>query len=217
MRMLIADHNQAIRASVRATLSQCADFAFEEAASEADVLEKVRSRDYQLVLVEPLLGLGREQTFIKRIRRATRRSNVLVLTELGELKFGVKAFQCGATGYLTKGCPAEMLLDAAQRVAAGKVYISPTLAEEVALTISQSSVQARHEVLTPREYQIFAMLVCEWNLSNIALTLRVSQKTVGAYRAAICAKLLCKNQASLTQYAIAQGLHDKCREESELM
>ena len=211
IRTVVADRSETMRLGLRALFDkQPGKFAVTEAASRGDLLDRIGKEDCQLVVVEPLLCGGSGEALIRQIRRLSPQANVLVYTDLDELKFGIRAIRSGAKGYVMKSCTSTELLTAASRVSVGKVHMSEALAEEVALTAWEKRAEDRHEDLSEREMQVFSMLVCGRTVTNIAHTLYLSVKTISTHKARAMAKLGCKSLSELVHYAIAKNLKEEC-------
>lgn len=212
IQMLVADRSETMRLGVCTLFNkESTDTAIHEATSRSDLITKLQEGQYHVVLVDPVIAAGHEETFLRQIRSVAPHTNVLVYTELDELHFGMRAIRCGAKGYVMKCRPAHELLKAASRVSAGKVHLSDQLAEEVALHMWEGKEAAPHELLSDREYLVFAMLVCGRSVSRIAEVLHLSIKTISTHKARGMAKLRCKGLSDLIQYSIANKLTDECR------
>lgn len=211
LRIVVADKNETMRLGMKALFDKYpTKFALVEASDRAGLMNQIIDHDCQLVIVEPLLCAGAGESLIRQIRRESPKANVLVYTELDELKHGVRAIRSGARGYLMKSRPAAELLAAADRVGSGKMHMSEALAEEVALSAWGDREDAPHELLSEREKMVFSMLVCGWSVTNIAARLNLSSKTISTHKARTMAKMRCKNLSELVQYAISHGLKEEC-------
>jgi two-component system, NarL family, invasion response regulator UvrY len=93
-----------------------------------------------------------------------------------------------------------------RRLYAGKKYISPMLAEKLALTLESDSTRPPHESLSDREYQVLCNIASGKTVKAIAEELTLSVKTVSTYRSRILEKMSMKNNAELTYYAIHNNL-----------
>lgn len=212
IQMMVADRSETMRLGVCALFNKNpGNVVIQEAASRADVIAKLQIDHYNLILVDPILAAGHEETFLRQIRSVAPRSHVLVYTELDELHFGMRAIRCGAKGYVMKSRPANELLAAASRVSAGKVHMSEALAEEVALNTWEGKETCLHESLSDREYLVFAMLVCGRSVTSIAVTLHLSIKTISTHKARAMVKLRCKSLSDMIQYCIGHNLSAECR------
>ncbi len=118
----------------------------------------------------------------------------------------IRALKNGASGYLSKDTASEELLMAVQKVSAGGKYISPTLAENIALNFDRETTKLSHELLSPREFEILIKLANGMGLSEIGLELFISNKTVSTYRSRIMEKMNFSKNTELAKYCIEHDL-----------
>jgi len=118
----------------------------------------------------------------------------------------VRAYKAGASGYLTKGGPAEELFDALQRIARGKRYVSQAFAEALADGLEIESEKPLHDELSIREYQVLCKIAAGIKPQQISDELGMGVKTVGTYRFRILSKMHMKCNAELTRYVLEQNL-----------
>ena len=123
-----------------------------------------------------------------------------------EVEFAVRALKAGAAGYLTKQSAAEELFDAVRKALRGERYITASLAEQLADTISGKKTPRPHESLSEREFQILLLLAQGRPVKEIAGSLHLSPKTVSTYRARILEKLSLNNTVDLARYALQHEL-----------
>ena len=143
---------------------------------------------------------------LKLIKKEFPRLPVLVLSMYPEDQYAVRALKAGASGYLTKQSAPEQLVQAIRTVAAGRKYVSASLAQELANAIQDDGDKPLHEKLSDREYQTLCMIASGKTLSQIAAELNLSVKTVSVYRARLLEKMRMKNNAELTHYGLKCGL-----------
>jgi two-component system, NarL family, invasion response regulator UvrY len=143
---------------------------------------------------------------MKVIRQEFPQVRALVLSMYPEDQFGVRALKAGAAGYLNKQSAPDLLIDAVRRLAAGKRYITPELADLLAGSVGDDADVERHTLLSDREYQVLTLIASGKQLSEIAEQLALSPKTVSVYRARLLEKMKLANNAELTHYAIKNGL-----------
>ena len=118
----------------------------------------------------------------------------------------VRVLKAGAEGYMTKDTAPEELVNAIRKILAGGRYVSPTLAEKLALTVGKDFTRTPHEKLSDREYEVMCRIASGRTVTEIAEELSRSVKTISTYRARILEKLGVKNSAEITRYAIRNGL-----------
>jgi DNA-binding NarL/FixJ family response regulator len=118
-----------------------------------------------------------------------------------------EAIRAGADAYLLKDGPSRHLLDAINFVRDGGVYVSPLL--RGAGFFAQG--EARREAdplaaLSPREMEVFSLLVNGRRAKDIADLLEISPKTVDTYRASLMRKLNVHDLVGLVKFAIERNL-----------
>ena len=94
--------------------------------------------------------------------------------------YALQAFRAGAKGYVTKSSPPDLLVSAVRDVAEGRVAICPEISEVLALR-SGAGGEEGLEGLSPREFEIFRMILDAKSTDEIASALNVSRKTVANY------------------------------------
>jgi two-component system invasion response regulator UvrY len=119
--------------------------------------------------------------------------------------FSSRALQAGARGYVTKSSAPDVLVEAVRLVAAGKLYISHDMAQELAVQMlpgKENPLQA----LSPREFEVFRLLVAGHAVGEIAKILSLSYKTVANHQWNIRQKLDVSNTAQVVRMAMAHGV-----------
>ena len=97
-------------------------------------------------------------------------------------------------------------MNAIQRIASGRPYISTAVAEQLAINLMPEDVPLPHKTLSDREFEIFQLLVQGKALTEIADGLFLSVKTVSTHKTNIMHKMHVDNFAELIHYAIAHQL-----------
>jgi len=207
IRVLIADDHPVVRRGLKTILKDASDIKVEgEAGDGLEVMEMIRKDDYDVVVMDITMPRLDGIEAISRIKSEKPEIAVLVLSMNPEEVFGMRALKLGASGYLSKDSAPEQLISAIRRVASGRVYISPILAESLALNVSKGSPKLPHELLSDREYQIMMMLAKGKSLKEIAAELSLSVKTVSTHRTHILEKLKMENNAQIVTYALQNKL-----------
>jgi DNA-binding NarL/FixJ family response regulator len=131
---------------------------------------------------------------------------VLIVSMFAEDQYALRCLRAGAHGYLNKaGDPAE-LIQAVRAIANGRKYVTPAVSEMLVDSLSTPGTEALHSLLSEREMQTLVKIASGKKLSDIALELMLSPKTVSVYRARLLDKLKLANNAELTVYAIRNEL-----------
>jgi transposase, IS6 family len=131
---------------------------------------------------------------------------VLVLSMHPETQYGKRVLKAGASGYMNKDSAPDELINAIRKVMSGRRYVSPVLAEKLALDLALGAEKPPHERLSDREIEVLRMLASGKSVSQIAEILYLSVSTVSTYRARILEKLNLTTTAELMHYALSGGL-----------
>lgn len=206
-RILVADDHAVVRRGLIEILRDTVPRAlFAEAETGSRALELARSEKWDLAILDVSLPDQSGLEVLKQIRGFAPRLPVLVLSMHPEEQFALRTLRAGASGYVTKKTAPQEIGEAVRRILAGGRYITPSLAERMALDMSERNEKAPHERLSDREYQVFRRLALGKTVKEIAIELSVSVQTVSTYRARILAKMGFRTNADLTEYAIRDHL-----------
>jgi DNA-binding NarL/FixJ family response regulator len=134
---------------------------------------------------------------------------VLVLTMHAEEQYALRAFRSGANGYLTKDVAGDQLVGAIRKLASGGAYVSPELAEKLAIGLRELQGTPRHEQLSNREFEVYRLIVGGRRLTDIADELHLSIKTISTHKARIMEKLGVDSTASLVRYGMEHRLFEE--------
>jgi len=178
----------------------------EEANNAEQTLGLVRQKPWDLLLLDLTLPDRNGLDILQDIKHAQPDLSVLVFSGSGEDEFAVAALTAGASGFVTKANSVPELTRAIQKVLAGGKYVSPALADRLALNFLSKSPGPLHEALSEREFQVLRLIATGQSPTDIAATLSLSVKTVSTYRARILEKMLMHSNADLTRYALKEHL-----------
>jgi DNA-binding NarL/FixJ family response regulator len=130
---------------------------------------------------------------------------VVVLSMHNEGQIVQRAMKMGASAYVTKESDPGFLLAAIRKVMAGSKYIDPSLMDSLAASFSQN-YRELYEFLSERELQVLRLIVAGNPISDIAVQLHLSPKTVSTHKMRIMQKLDIANNADLVRYALRHGI-----------
>jgi two-component system invasion response regulator UvrY len=209
MKILIADDHAVVREGLKQVLSENADLIVAaEASTGQEVIDKIAKNDFDLIVLDISMPGRGGLDILKEIKIQKPKLPVLVLSMYPEEQYAVRVLKTGASGYLTKESAPDELVRAIRQISQGKKYVSPSLAEKLALDLEISSDRPPHETLSDREYQVMCMIASGKTLKEISEELSLSIKTISTYRTRIMEKMKMKSNAELTHYAIKNRLVD---------
>lgn len=210
IRLLLADDHALVRTGMRAILSQQPGFTVvAEAADGHAILDAIATSAPDIVLLDISLPGINGLDIIPRIKKDHPSIEVIILSMHNAEEYILRAFQLGASGYLTKDAPPEELIAAVRQVGEHLMYYPKSITKEQleALLDNAGERQAsRLNLLTLREREVLQLMAEGLSTNAIALKMKVSPKTVETHRANLSAKLGIYDVASLTRFAIQCGL-----------
>ena len=208
-RILIADDHAIVRDGLRRILQSAPGIEVAgEAVSGDEVMLRVREGGFEMLLLDMSMPGKSGIELIKWAKTARPELAVLVLSMHQEEQYAVRAIRAGASGYVTKESASALLVSAIRKVADGGLYISPRVAEQLALTLRPRADKLPHQALSDREFEVFGLLVSGATVSDIAARLHLSGKTVSTHKARILEKMGMDSVADLVRYAMAHKLGD---------
>jgi two-component system invasion response regulator UvrY len=207
VRLVIADDHPVVREGLKYLVSQNRDMTLVGEADDAQsALEVCRSTAVDVLLLDVSMPGMAVVDLIRALRSAGRSPRILVLSVHPERHYARRVLQAGADGYLTKNHSPTALAEAIRQVHGGRKYVTPALAEELAVSLSEGRALAPHEALSNREYEVFRRLGAGARVSEIAQELALSPKTVRTYRSRILEKMNVRSTAELIFYAVQNAL-----------
>ncbi len=208
-RILIADDHAIVREGLRRILQAAPGIEVAgEAVSGDEVMLRVREGGFELLLLDMSMPGKSGVELIKWTKSTRPEIAVLVLSMHQEEQYAVRAIRAGASGYVTKESASTLLVAAIRKVAGGGVYVSPGVAEQLALSLTQQTAALPHQTLSDREYEVFGRLVAGDSVSDIAERLHLSSKTVSTHKAHILEKMGMDSVPDLVRYAMEHKLTD---------
>jgi len=138
---------------------------------------------------------------------------ILALTIYEDEPYPSRLLQAGASGYITKGCDPEEMIRAIRTIHSGQRYISPNIAQQIAIKRFTKGEDSPIDVLSERELQIMLMITQGQKVQDISIKLCLSPKTVNSYRYRIFDKLGIDSDVELTLMAMRLGMLEGAKAE----
>ncbi len=204
--VIVADDHDLVRMGITRMLEDEPGIdVIGQASSGEEAVALVKELDPDVILMDlkmPGIG-GLEAT--RKLQRSHPDVKVIAVTVCEEEPFPSRLLQAGAAGYLTKGAAMEEMVRAIQVVNAGQRYISPDIAQQLALKPFNKDGSPFDE-LSERELQIAMMIVNCHKVQDISDQLFLSPKTVNSYRYRVFDKLGVSSDVELTLLAVRHGV-----------
>ena len=204
--MLVDDHDL-VRKGIRRLLDDTSGIkVIAEAPDGEQAIRQIRKKRPDVILMDismPGIG-GLEAT--RKITRVSPDMKVIAVSIHDEDPFPARLLEAGAAGYITKGCDVKEIIEAIQSVYAGNQYLTPNVAQKLALSLVNKHGKSLMDELTQREIQVMLMVVRGDSNREISEQLCLSPKTTSTSRGRLFEKLGVNNDVELTRFAIRYGL-----------
>ena len=204
-RLLIADDHPLVRSGVRRLLEKA---GFQVVAEVADGEEAVRvtlaERPDIALLDRVMPKLGGIQA-ARRITTEAPEVRVVIISGHVGCEPIAEAGRAGASGFVAKTASLEHVLAVVSAVRDGRAFVA---LDRMATTIDRgdrrvlATERIGMELLTPREQEVLRLVAAGYSSLNVAMVLRLSQRTVETHRLHIMAKLGIHSVAGLTRFAL---------------
>lgn len=210
IRVILADDHTIVRHGLSKLIQQQEDMeVIAQAGDGHSTVELTRELSPDMVIMDigmpDLNGIDATQQIIRDFPQV----KVIGLSMHSGKKFVIEMLKAGASGYLLKDCALEELTIAIKTVAAGKIYLSPSITDVVVenyVRHSRKKERSAFSLLSQREREVLQLMAEGKTTKQIGLRLHISPKTVEGHRLRLMAKLNMDNVAKLTKYAIQEGL-----------
>ncbi len=211
IRVLLADDHDLFRQGVRRLLEAAGEIeVVGEASTGEQTVRMVEELAPDIVLLDIAMPHLSGIDAARIIKAASPRTGLIMLTVHSEEQFLFEAIKAGAMGYLLKDCTPEELVRAIRVVYDGEGLLAPTMAAKVihefAKTRETRDLAAVMNPLTAREVEILQHVAAGLANKEIALRLRISERTVKNHLSNIMEKLHVNSRTQAAVYALRSGL-----------
>jgi len=200
IRILIVDDHPIMRVGITALLASSKEMEVIAQAGSGEEAVKLHARySPDITLMDLRLpGISGVET-IRSIRGQSPKSRFIVLTTYEGDEDIYQAMEAGASGYLVKGMPQEMLVNAIKKVHAGGRYLPPPVSQ--ALTS-----RTRDSNLSNREREVLRLLANGKSNREIAVQLGITEATVKCHVSVILMRLNASDRTQAVVTALQRGL-----------
>ncbi|MEQ3636959.1 UvrY/SirA/GacA family response regulator transcription factor [Alcanivorax sp.] len=209
IKVLVVDDHDLVRTGIARMLDEVDGLRVVGEANSGELaVQMVRELAPEVVLMDlkmPGIG-GLEAT--RKLLRVDEGIRVIAVTMCEEEPFPSRLMKAGAAGYMTKGADLEEMVRAIKVVATGQRYISPEIAQAMALKPYADNQGSQLDMLSERELQIMMMIVSCHKVQDVADKLCLSPKTVNTYRYRIFDKLGVTSDVEMALLAVRHGMLD---------
>jgi DNA-binding NarL/FixJ family response regulator len=200
IRILIVDDHPIMRVGIAALIASSKEMeCVGQVGSGEEAIEQYARLQPDVTLMDLRLpGIGGVET-IRRIRSVAPKARFIVLTTYEGDEDIHQAMEAGASGYLVKGLPQEVLVNAVRRVHAGSRYLPPPMSRALADRTPDSD-------LSTREREVLLLVAKGQSNKEIASQLGITEATVKCHVSVILARLNASDRTEAVVNAIRRGM-----------
>ncbi len=204
--VFLADDHQMFRQGLQTLLRSTSDIkVVGEASDGQQCLKKIEDLKPDVAVLDIAMPGLTGIEVAKRLAKISPATRIMILTMHADCFFAVEALKADALGFMLKEESFDMLIDAIRTVAAGNMFISPTLETPVLkefVSMARLASDKTGNILTEREREILQLVAEGMTNQEIAAKLCISASTVDTHRKNIMSKLDIHSVAGLVKYAI---------------
>jgi DNA-binding NarL/FixJ family response regulator len=208
MQILMIDDHIMVLEGLKSLLSTMSPSLVIDTASTVDeALELIKSRSYDIVLLDWNLPDSRGDTFIPLLREKGCASRIVVFS--GETSAGLinDVLGTGAAGFIPKRYSSAEMLSALGDVLSGQIHI-PAAPGGLFAPVGSGTKKLTDGLakLTPRQMEVYSLAARGLPNKMIARSLSISDETVKAHLSAVYSTLGVKNRTEAVYQASREGI-----------
>ncbi len=207
IKVAICDDHKIVREGLKQIIGVFDDFeVVMDVESGESLIKELRNSDAEIVVLDVSLPGRNGLEVLKQIKSMYEDLKVLMLSMYPEDQFAIRALKAGASGYLHKDSPPNILVEALRTIAKGGEYLSPAITSLLFKEVNSDGGGLPHKTLSDREYEVLLYIGEGKSISEIANQLSLSVKTISTYRSRILDKMNMDNNSDLVKYILIHDL-----------
>ena len=211
IRIVLVDDHAMVREGLRVLLRPAQDIiVVGEAENGVEAVAMARRLLPDIMVLDLDMPGGDGVAAVRELGEKLPKVKVLILTVHLEREQLLPLLEAGAKGYLTKTAASRDLLEAIRVVAAGEIYVRPSAARLLASAVvperTADTAHSRFRTLSDREQTILRMVAEGYSGAEVARQLKISSKTVDAYKRRVQEKLGLEHRTDYVRFAIEAGI-----------
>jgi DNA-binding NarL/FixJ family response regulator len=200
IKVLVVDDHPVVRIGISTIIDTQPDMTVvAETGSGEEAIQLFREHLPDLTVMDLRLEHMSGVAAIRRIRTEFPDARFVVLTTYRGDEDIHQALKAGASGYLIKGMPREVLLDALRRVHGGEKFLPPAVTQVLSLREPEGE-------LSVRERQVLSLLAAGKSNKEIAASLGIAEVTVKCHLSVIFLRLHVTDRTQAVIAAVHSGL-----------
>lgn len=210
LRVLLADDHAVIREGLKSLINAQPDMNIVgEADNGRSAWQQAQALQPDVVIMDVSMPELNGAQVTERLKQECPAMKVLALTIHEDQGYLRQLLKAGAAGYMLKRAAVEELILAIRTVAAGNIYIDPSLTSKVVGSYLRKESVERvllSSDLSERETEVLSLVAWGYGNKEMAAKLSISVKTVETYKSRLMEKLGLHCRTELVRYALHLGL-----------
>ena len=208
IRIVIADDHLIVRQGLRLILETEDGLELVgEASDGAEAIQRCAELKPDVVLMDLRMRGMDGLTAIEHLRVDQPQIAVVILTTFNEDELMLRGLRAGAKGYLLKDTDRQTLFSAIRAAARGETLFQPEVLARLLSKVGEKSFSSTATFnLTEREQEVLNSVAHGERSKEIALKLKITERTVKAHLASIYNKLGVDSRAAAIAVASQNGL-----------
>ena len=198
--MLIEDY-PVIRSGITCLIEKQQNMSVVAETDNVDDGYKLYFKNKPDVLILDLDLLDSSLGMLNQLITKEPKAKVMVFSSRKEVMFAIQSISAGAKGYVLKSSSHENIITAIQNINSGQSYLSPEVAQNIALQKLNMSDNPM-ENLTTREFEVFRLLAEGASIDKVASKLKIGYKTAANYQTVLKQKLNISSPIELIRLAL---------------
>ncbi|MDG2245375.1 MAG: response regulator transcription factor [Flavobacteriales bacterium] len=205
-RVIICDDHKIVREGLKQIINAFNDFeVISDVESGEALFSELKTLKPQIIILDVSLPGRSGLEVLKQIKLLNPKIKILVLSMYPEDQFAIRMLKAGASGYLHKDSEPNLLVVALRTISRGSEFLSPKITQLLFMEMNNENKVLPHKTLSDREYEVLLYIGEGKTISEIAVQLSLSVKTISTYRTRILEKMQLDNNSDLVKYIM---LHD---------
>ncbi|MCI4671521.1 MAG: response regulator transcription factor [Bacteroidia bacterium] len=205
IKLLLADDHPIVLSGLRSTFEK--EDSIEiigECQNMSQIMDTLKTKEVDIVILD--LQLPNESGFkvAKKIKEEYRDVRILIFSFHAKEKYIHFLLEIGVNGYITKGEPTELLIEAVYHLSQGREFFGKDFADKVEEIRSRND-KRKIISFSKREELILLMMAQGLKREEIANNLKIKSSTVDTYKRRLIMKTNVSNTAELVAFAFKQG------------
>ena len=207
IQIVVADDHAVVRTGLQLIFSSAADLEIAgEASNAGELIQVLKKRMFDLVVLDMSMPGRDSMDALREIKTRWPDLPVVIFTMNPEDNYALRMLSAGASAYINKEQPPEVLIKAIRMAAAGKRFVTTDQAEMLMEQLLPDKKNNAVLELTDRELQVMRLIALGKNKNEIAESLQISKNTISNHRNNILKKLGLQNTADITRFAVSNRI-----------